>query len=144
MPINGISVGKDITITFNDASGNLITLTRMKSFSSKQKTSNRETASLDGINRHVNIPMGWEGSFELERTSAALDTYIASLENTYYSGQNVPTATITETITEPNGAVTSWQYVGCVFTYDNAGDWKAEEYITQKISFSAQQRNQQS
>lgn len=143
MPINGISVGKDVTITFNDSTGNVVSLTRIKNFSSKQKTSNRETAAIDGVNRHVNIPMGWEGSFEFERTSPALDNYISNQERLYYSGQNVPTATITETITEADGSVTQWQYIGCVFTYESAGDWKAEDYITQKLAFSAQDRNPQ-
>lgn len=141
MPINGISVGKDVTLTINDSTGALIILTRIKNFSSKQKTNNRETAALDGVNRHVNIPMGWEGTFEFERTGPQLDNYIAAQEDLYYAGKNVPTALITETITEADGSVTQWQYVGCVFTYESAGDWKAEEYITQKLAFSSQDRN---
>lgn len=143
MPINGISVGRDVTLTFTDSTGAVITLPRLKNFSSKQKTSNRESASLDGINRHVNIPMGWEGSFEFERTGPELDNYINSQESLYYAGKNVSTATITETITEADGSVNQWQYIGCVFTYESAGDWKAEEYITQKLAFSAQERNPQ-
>jgi hypothetical protein len=140
VPINGISVGKDVVLTLNDQSG-LVTTNRIKMFSSKQKTSNRETASLDGTNRHINIPMGWEGSFEMERTSSAIDDYIANLEANYYQGQNIPSLTITETITEANGATTQFQFVGVVLTYDDAGDWKAEDYITQKMSFSAEKRN---
>ena len=99
MTINSISVGKDVVITINDANGPVATA-RIKSFMSKQKTSNRETIALDGINRHVNIPMGWEGDFEMERNSPLVDNYIANLESQYYAGQNIPTLTITETITE--------------------------------------------
>lgn len=140
MPINGISVGRDVVITLNDNNGNIAT-NRIKTFSSRQKTSNRETAALDGINRHVNIPMGWEGSLEMERTSSVIDDYIANLENNvYYAGQNVPTITITETITEVSGATTQYQYIGVVLSLDSAGDWKADDYVTQKINFSAQQR----
>jgi hypothetical protein len=139
MPINGISVGKDVVLTFNDNNGQIVT-NRIKMFSSKQKISNRETAALDGINRHVNIPMGWEGSFEMERTSSVVDDYFANLENNYYAGGNLPTITLTETITEPNGGTSQYQYLGVVINLDSAGDWKAEDYITQKINFSAQQR----
>ncbi len=139
MPINGISVGRDVVINFSDGGGS-ITTNRIKMFSSKQKTSNRETASLDGINRHINIPMGWEGNFEMERTSSVIDNYFANVEQIYYSGQNVPTITITETITEADGSVSQYQYVGVVMTLEQAGDWKADEYVTQKVNFSAQQR----
>lgn len=140
MPINGISVGRDVVLNFSNNAGTIVT-NRIKMFSSKQKTSNRETASLDGINRHINIPMGWEGSFEMERTSSAIDDYFANLENTYYSGQNLPTITITETITESDGSTNQYQYIGVVMTLDTAGEWKADDYVTQKVSFSAQQRN---
>lgn len=139
MPINGISVGKDVTITLNNNSG-FITTCRIKMFSSKQKTSDRETASLDGINRHVVIPMGWEGDIEMERTSNVIDDYIVGIEDSYYSGQNIPTITITETITEASGAVSQYQYQGVVLRYQDAGNWKADEYITLKLNFSAQKR----
>ena len=139
MPINGISVGRDVNITLNDNNGPVAS-NRVKSFTSKQKTSNKETAALDGINRHINIPMGWEGSFEMERTSSVIDDYFANLENNvYYAGQNLSTITLTETITEVTGAVTQYQYVGVVVSFDGQ-DWKADDYVTQKISFSAQQR----
>jgi len=140
MPINGISVGKDVVLTLTNNNG-VIATNRIKMFSSKQKTSNRETAALDGINRHINIPMGWEGSFEMERTSSAIDDYIANYEASYYGGQNMLPITITETITEASGAVTQYQYVGVVTTLDSAGEWKADDYVTQKFNFSAQQRN---
>jgi hypothetical protein len=142
MPINGISVGRDVVLTFSNNAGTIIT-NRIKMFSSKQKTSNRETAALDGINRHINIPMGWEGNFEMERTSSVIDDYFAAQETLYYSGQNIPTITITETITESNGSTSQYQYIGVVMTLDTAGDWKADEYVTQKVTFSAQQRNKQ-
>lgn len=139
MTINSLSVGKDVVITITDANGP-VTIPRIKSFNSKQKTSNRETVALDGINRHVNIPQGWEGDFELERNNYLLDNYIANLEANYYAGKNLPTLTITETINEYDGSVTQWQYVGVAITYD-AGTWKGDDYVTLKISFSAQQRN---
>lgn len=139
MPINGISVGKDVVITLNDNNGTIVT-NRIKAFGSRQKSSNRESVAIDGINRHINIPMGWEGNFEMERTSSAIDDYIFNNEQLYYAGQNVPAITITETITEANGSTSQYQYLGVVIALDNAGDWKADDYITQKINFSAQQR----
>ncbi len=142
MPINGISVGKDVFLTLTSPTG-LITTCRIKGFNSRQKTSNRETASLDGINRHVNIPMGWEGDFEMERTDNTIDAYISNLEDSYYQGQNIPTITITQTITEANGSTSQYQFQGVVLSYTDAGAWRAEDYITLKLTFSAQKREPQ-
>lgn len=139
MSVNNLSVGKDIVISFNGPNGP-VKFDRVKMFSSKQKTSNRETAALDGVNRHVNIPMGWEGSFEAERVGNSIDEFFQILEDNYYAGRNIPTLTITETITEANGSLTQYQYIGVVLTLDSAGDWKADDYVTQKITFSSEKR----
>ena len=139
MPINGISIGKDITVTFDDNNGNVVT-TRVKMFSSKQKTANRETIALDGINRHLNIPTGFEGSIEAERTGPQLDQFIFNLEQIYAQGGPIPLITITETIQEADGSVTQFQYQGCVVQMDSAGEWKGDDYITQKINFMASAR----
>lgn len=142
MPLNGISVGKDIVVQFANTSGTVVQ-NRVKNFHAKQKNSKRETIALDGINRHLNIPIGWEGSFEMERTSNAVDTFLFQLEQTYLSGGTIPLITITETITEESGQVSQFQYQGCVIELDSAGDWKGDELITQKVNFSAQAKVQQ-
>jgi hypothetical protein len=139
MPINGISVGIDVYIILTDQNG-FVNTCRIKAFNAKQKTSDKETIALDGINRHVVIPIGWEGDIEMERTSSLVDDYIANLENNYYLGQNIPTATITETITEADASVTQYQYVGVVLRYQDAGMWKGDDLVTLKLNFSSQQR----
>lgn len=141
MPINGISVGKDILVAFADNNGNVVQ-NRVKMFSAQQKNSKRETVALDGVNRHLNIPIGWTGSFEMERISPIVDTYLYNLEQAYLNGQTIPLITITETITETNGSVSQFQYQNCVIELENAGEWKGDELITQKINFSAQLRVQ--
>lgn len=139
MPINGISIGKDTQITLDDNNGNIVT-TRTKAFSAKAKYSSKETVALDGVNRHLNIPIGWEGSFDAERTSNALDLFINRLERIYTSGAPVPLITITQTIQEADGSVTQYQYNGSVITLDNAGDWKGDDYVTQKVNFMSSER----
>lgn len=140
MPLQGISTGKDIVLNFQDSNGQA-EFCRVKSFTSSQMTTNIESQALDGINRPFNIPKGWKGSFDMERTSSATEDYIAYLEGLYYSGQNQPYITITETITEQNSFITQYQYVNCVLVFDDTGTRTADNYITQKVSFTASQRN---
>ena len=111
-------------------------------FTSKQKNKNLETIALDGVNRHLNIPIGWTGSFEMERTSPEIDAFFFLLEQQYQSGNTIPLTTITETITEADGSTSQFQYQGCVIEFDSTGDWKGDELITQKINFAASARQQ--
>jgi hypothetical protein len=136
MPLTGISVGKDIIVSFADTNG-LITTNRVKNWVSNQKTNKRETIALDGINRHANFPIGWEGSFEMERVSPAVDNYLAAVELAYQNGTTIPGITITETITEADGTVSQFQYTPVVIQLDSAGSWMGDDFVTQKVSFAA-------
>lgn len=139
MPINGISIGKDMSVTLDDNNGNVVT-TRVKMFSSKQKTANRETVALDGVNRHLNIPIGYEGNFEAERTGPALDNFIFNQEQLYADGAPIPLITLTQTINEADGTITQYQYQGSVVQFDSTGEWKGDDLVTQKINFMASAR----
>jgi hypothetical protein len=135
-PITGINIGKDIVVSIADTSG-FVTVNRVKNWNVNQKTNKRETIALDGINRYMNIPIGWEGTFEMERTSRDVDFYLARLEANYQNGKTIPPITITETITESDGQVSQFQFINCVIQLDSAGTWAGDDYVTQKISFSA-------
>lgn len=141
MPINGLNVGRDVRLTISSPSGIIaIPSTRIKSFSSMQKTYNRETAAIDGVTRHVNIPGGWSGNFEIEKVGDSIDAFFANLEVQYYNGANIGTYTIAQTIENPDISITTYQYIGTVFTFSSAGDWMADNYITQKVEFSSEKR----
>ena len=141
MPITGINIGKDIVVSIADNNG-FVTVNRVKNWNAVQKTNKRESIALDGINRHMNIPIGWEGSFEMERISPDVDIYLANLELTYQNGGTIPPLTITETITEADGSITQFQFQECVIQLDSAGTWAGDDYVTQKMSFSASFRKQ--
>ena len=98
MPINGFSVGRDISLDITGPQGplrfNLIT-----GFRSKPDITDQKIKGLDGITRHARFPDGWSGSFNIERQDSAVDDYFAQLEANYYAGLNENPVTITETIT---------------------------------------------
>jgi hypothetical protein len=50
--------------------------------------------------------------------------------------------TITETITEASGSVTQWRYNGVALKYAEAGSWKGDAKVSQRISFRCTARVQ--
>lgn len=139
MPVNGFTVGKDVSLDIIGPQGplrfNLITM-----FTAKPEITDQKVKGLDGITRHVRFPDGWAGSFDLERQDSTIDDYFAQLEANYYAGLNENPLTITETITEVNGSVSQYRFVGVLLKLDDAGDFKGDATVKQKVSFMASRR----
>ncbi len=139
MPINGFSVGRDVSLDITGPTGplrfNLIT-----KFSSKQTTKDHTVKGLDGITRPARFFDGWTGQFDIERQDSTIDDYFSQLEANYYAGLNEATVTITETITEASGATSQFRYMGVLLKLEDAGDWAGDATVKQKVSFLASRR----
>lgn len=141
MPVNGYNVGKDVTLQVIGQTGGLITLGTLTNFDAKQMTKKVESRSIvDGQVRTLEIPGGWEGTFEIDRSDSAVDDYFAQLEASYYAGQNIPGGIITETIAETNGGITQYRFTNVAMKLDDAGGWKQDDMVKQKIGWSASLR----
>lgn len=139
MPINGFTVGRDVTLTVTTDSGPL-DLNLITNFRSKPEQTEQKTKGIDGVTRHVRFPDGWSGSFDISRTDSTVDDYFAQLEANYYAGINEQPGTITETITEVSGAVSQYRYTGVLLKLDDAGEFAGDKVVTQKLSFVASRR----
>ena len=139
MPVNNFSVGKDVTLTIVTASGPL-NLTLLTAFKSAPEMAEVKVKGLDGLTRHARFHDGWRGTFMVERQDSTVDDYFAQVEANYYFGINEQPASITETITEPNGSVTQYRYLSVLLKLDDAGEWKGDSTVKQTISFVAAQR----
>jgi hypothetical protein len=136
MPVAGFNVGKDVSLTITTASG-VLSLVGLTSFTSKPMFTDIKSKRLDGMTYFGEIPDGWTGSFKLDRTSPAIDTFFAALEASYYAGTNTAVGTIQEVINETDGTTTTWQYTGVVLKLDDAGDWKGDARVEQTFAFNA-------
>lgn len=139
MPLNGFSVGKDVSTNINTPSGPL-NFGLVTSFESKPEYVKKKVKGIDGVTRHVNFPDGWVGSFECEREDSTLDDYVAAYEAGYYAGMDEGASSITESITEVAGNITQYIYIGVQLLLDDAGKWAGDSTVKQKVSFTAQQR----
>jgi len=140
MPQSGLNIGADARFDINTASGQL-TLPTLLNFKSKKLNQKLTVKPLNGLPIHLNFQEnGWEGSFDISRADSSIDDYFAQYEAAYYAGQSLPPGTIQQTVTEVNGAVSTYQYQGVVLYYDDAGDYEAEKNVIQKVSFGASTR----
>lgn len=139
MPINAFSIGRDCQLVIMGPFGR-VDLTYVTGFESRQVTQSIRLDRLDGIPMGAELPKGWEGSFEVERGSSAVDDFIAAAELAFLTQGNLPAGTIFQYVTEVDGSVSTYQYSGAAFKLANSGSWKGDASVKQRLEFFATQR----
>lgn len=140
MPMNGFTVGRDVTLNIFGSDGSTHSFTQLTGFDKKQETVHVQSKGMDGVIRHLELPDGWTGRITIDRASSDVDDYFAQLESNYYGGLNIPAAQITETITEADGSTTQYRYTGVMMKLDDAGRSAGENLVSQTVSWMASKR----
>ena len=139
MSLTAFSIGRDTQLVIMGPSGR-VDLAHVTGFDSRQVTSSVRVSRLDGTQLGTELPKGWEGSFEVERGTSTLEDFIATLEQNYYNGVTSQPSTMYQYITELDGSVSTYQLNGVVFKLSNAGTWKGDASVKQKLDFYATQK----
>ena len=141
MPINNMSIGKDVSVVIITPTGALnIPAAAITSFGVQPVTDNESRMGMDGVMRALVTPTGWKGSFDVDRMNSSIEDWWASVEAAYFAGQNVPSGTITETISNPDGSISQYRYTGVVFDLEDLGTREPSKVIKQKLNFVASRR----
>jgi len=139
MAISAFSVGRDTQLVVIGPSGR-VDLSHVTGFESRQTTQSVRVNRLDGNNIGVELPKGWEGSFDLERGDSTVEDFMAALEQGYFNGVTAAPGSMYQYITEVDGSVSTFQFDMVVFRLSNAGQWKGDSAVKQKLEFFASRR----
>jgi hypothetical protein len=139
MSFTTFSIGRDTQLVVIGPTGR-IDLTHVTSFDSRQLTHSVRVDRLDGTQMGTELPKGWEGSFELERGSSIVDDFVAAAEQQYYNGNSATAGTMYQYVTETDGSTSTYQYDNVTFRLSNAGIWKGDSSVKQKLEFFAVRR----
>lgn len=137
--LTAFSVGRDTQLVVIGQSGRL-DLTHVTAFESRQLTQSIRVSRLDGTPLGAELPKGWDGSFELERGTSSVDDFIAGLEQGYFDGADTAAGSMYQYVTEPDGSTSTYQYDNVVFKLSNAGVWRGDASVKQKLDFFASRR----
>jgi hypothetical protein len=136
MGLTAFSIGRDTQLVVMGPNGRL-DLSHVTGFESRQLTSPVRVSRLDGTQLGAELPKGWDGSFEVERGTSALDDFISGIEQDFYNGAGAFPGTMYQYITETDGSVSTYQFDGVVFKLASAGAWKGDSSVKQKLEFYA-------
>jgi hypothetical protein len=136
MALTAFSIGRDTQLVVMGPSGR-VDLSHVTGFESHQITTPVRVSRLDGTHLAAELPKGWEGSFEVERGTPALDDFVSTIEQNYFNGGGGDAGTMYQYITEVDSSVSTYQFDGVVFKLASAGMWKGDSSVKQKLEFYA-------
>ncbi len=136
MALTTFSIGRDTQLVIMGPNGR-VDLSHVTGFESRQLTSPVRVSRLDGTQLAAELPKGWEGSFDVERGSSALDDFISGIEQDYYNGVASSAGSMYQYVNETDGSVSTYQFDGVVFRLVSAGAWKGDASVKQKLEFYA-------
>lgn len=139
MPTTQFSIGRDCQLVVIGPAGR-IDITYVTGFESRQMTQQVRVDRLDGVPMGAELPKGWEGSFEVERGTSEVDDFIAAAEAAYFTQGDLPFGTLYQYVAEVDGSTSTYQYDSVVFKLANAGTWKGDASVKQKLEFWASKR----
>jgi hypothetical protein len=139
MSITAFSIGRGTQLVVLGPSGR-VDLSHVTGFESRQLTHSVRVSRLDGTQLGAELPRGWEGSFEVERGTSEVDDFIASAEQLYYNSGPVPSGTMYQYVSEVDGSTSTYQFDSVVFRLANAGSWKGDASVKQKLEFFSTRR----
>ncbi len=137
---NPYSIGRDcqVVLLWN---GIRIDLRDVIGFSAQQQVKLQRSDPLNSVPIEFNTPAGWRGQFHVDRGSSALDDLIAAIESAFWNNGVIGSGTIYQYLNEADGSVSTYEFIGVALTFTDSGHYKAENIVTQTVSFFASQRN---
>lgn len=139
MATTAFSIGRDTQLVVIGPTGR-IDLTHVSGFEARQLTHSIRVGRLDGVPMGTELPNGWEGSFEIERGSSAVDDLIAIIEQQYFNGSPSTPGTMYQYISESDGSTSTYQFDTVTFKLVSAGQWRGDNSVKQKLEFFAARR----
>jgi len=139
MPVNGLNIGKDVSIVVNTPTG-VQRFSYITGFDPKPTLGDLKSLGLDGRTRHGVVHEGWEGDIDFDKDSSVFDDFWANMEAAYYAGIDQISGTITETITNVDGSTSVYRYDGVTFKLKTLGKREGNSLIKGQMGIWAERR----
>jgi hypothetical protein len=139
MPLNGYTMGLDVSVDINADSGPL-RLSVVTKFTADPVIGGLSVTPLNGQKDELEYPNGWKGTISLERKDSTADDYQAKWEDDYFNGVVRAAATITETINETDGSTSTYRYTNVYLHLSKGGDKAGDKTVQQEFTWTARRR----
>lgn len=130
MPVNGLSVGIDYTLSYYDSTSKaVVDLGDVQNVKISAPKHNVESRPYNGKVKMGYIPDGYRFTFTIVRTGPELESYQLTQDANFYNGVPTTGGYMNETVTEGDGSVSRYQYTDFVFAVTEVAELSREGTI---------------
>lgn len=141
MPTNGMNTGVDYTISYYDSkSGGLVNLGDVQNVKIIALKHDLKSSPFNAPSRYAFAPDGYKIDFTITRTGSQLEDLAVLNEASYNNGQIQSPGFLNQTITNPDGSISRYQYTNFVVFLTDHGDVAREKVTTQTLEGMASQK----
>lgn len=141
MPVNNMNVGVDYSFGYYDAnSGALIALGDVQNVRRTAQKHDIASRPYNGPPRFGYVPDGHSFEFTITRTKSTIDDLMVTREANFNAGSIDQPGYLNETVTNPDGSISRYQYTGFVFFMNDPGDVARDTVVTVKCEGRASQK----
>lgn len=134
MPINGMNVGVDYSITyFESASGTLVALGDVQNVKIIAQKHDIKSAPYNQVPRYGYVPDGFKIDFTITRTGSVLEDLMALFSSNFNLGNIITPGFLNESVNNPDGTVRRYQYTNFVVFLTDHGDISREKVVSLKL-----------
>ena len=131
MPVSGMNVGVDYTITYYDSvSGGLINLGDVQDVKIAAMKHDIKSAPYNQVPRYGYIPDGFKVDFTITRNGSILEDLMVAFSASFNAGNVQGAGYLNETIINADGSVSRYQYTNFVVFLTSHGDISREKTVT--------------
>lgn len=134
MPINGMNVGVDYSISyFESSSGRLVDLGDVQSVKIIANKHDIKSAPYNQVPRFGFVPDGYKVDFSITRTGAVLELLMTTFSVNFNNGNIITPGFLNQSINNPDGTVSRFQYTNFVVFLTDHGDISREKVVSMKL-----------
>jgi hypothetical protein len=143
MPINGMNVGVDYSISyFEGSSGQLINIGDVQNVRITAQKHDISSRPYNQVPRFGYVPDGFKIDFTVTRIGSTLEDLMVTLSQQFNAGNVLSPGFLNESIINPDGSVRRYQYTNFVVFLTDHGDISREKVVTLKLDGMASDKVQ--
>jgi len=134
MPINGMNVGVDYSLSyFESSSGTLIDIGDVQSVKITGQKHDIKSAPYNQVPRFGYVPDGYKIDFTITRTGSVLELLMTTFSSRFNAGSIITPGFLNESIVNPDGTVSRFQYTNFVVFLSDHGDISREKVVSMRL-----------
>ena len=135
MPVNRINVGTDYSLAYFDGNtGLIVDLGDVQNVRIVALKHELKSMPYNDVPRYGYVPDGFRIDFSIVRTSQIMEDLMVTFSKNFNQGRVLKPGYLNESINNPDGSVSRYQYTNFVIFLDDHGDVSREKPVMLRLT----------